>query len=247
VNPPIAGGRGEVGPLIGISTYSVDADWKVWRGHSGLTPRTYTNCVLRCGAVPLLLPAVPAEPSLVERILEPLDGIVLIGGEDVCGVFSGREESEAVHAHHSEERDAFEIALAQSAWERDLPALGICRGAQVLNVARGGTLIEDLPTAGAADYHLLDRGSFNPHPVEFEQGTTVSGLFGPSTVVPSHHHQAIDELGEGLIVSGRAEDSVIESVEAPGKHFFVGVQWHPEEGEDMTIFEALVEATAVRA
>jgi len=247
VSVPSADRRSADGPLIGISSYSVHADWKVWSGESGLTPNTYIDCVLRSGGVPIMLPALPAEPALVERLVEPLDGIVLIGGEDVCGVLSGREETAETHAPHCEARDSFEIALARLAWDRDIPLLGICRGAQVLNVSRGGTLIEDLPSVGASEYHLIERGSFSPHPVEFEQETTVAGLFGPSTDILSHHHQAIDRLGEGLVVTGRAADGVIEAVEAPDRHFCVGVQWHPEEGEDMTIFEALVEATAVRS
>lgn len=234
-------------PVIGISTYSVHADWTAWAGQSALTPRTYVDCVFAAGGLPILLPSLPPEPTLLDRLIDQVDAVVLVGGEDVCGVWSGREEAAEVHATHSDERDAFEIALAKRVWERDVALLGICRGAQILNVSRGGTLIEDLPSSGASPEHLIEWGTFNPHPVDFEEGSLAAGMFGPCAEVPSHHHQAIDALGEDLVVTGRAADSVIESVEAPHKHFLLGVQWHPEEEEDITIFEALVEATAVRA
>lgn len=233
-------------PLVGLSTYSVDADWKAWADNSSLTPNSYVRCLATSGAVPVLLPSLGPAVSAPDRLLDALDAVVLIGGGDVCGRRSGRDEDAAAHAAHSDQRDDFEIALAQGAWERDLPLLGICRGMQVLNVARGGTLIEDLASAGASSEHLIDRGVFNRHAVEFEPGSRAAEMFGPRTVVPSHHHQAVDRLGEGLVTTGVAEDAVIESVEGSGKHFVLGVQWHPEEGEDMTLFEALVEATAVR-
>lgn len=234
-------------PLVAVSTYSVDADWKVWATTASLTPNTYLERLDQAGAVPILLPSRMVSMSRVDQLLDAVQAVVLIGGEDICGVPEGRAEAAEAHAAHNPERDAFEVALAQRAWERDIPLLGICRGMQVLNVARGGTLIENLPGAGTSSEHLIERGVFNSHAVDVSPGTKVSELFGERVLVPSHHHQAVDHLGEGLTVSGRASDSVIEAVEAPTKGFFLGVQWHPEESEDLTLFEALVEATAVRA
>jgi putative glutamine amidotransferase len=234
-------------PVVGISTYSVHADWHVWEGDSMLTPKTYVDCVLRAGGVPVLLACTPDSPELIDEVVERVDAIVLVGGEDVCGVRSAREESEDAHAAHNDERDAFEIALARRAWDVDLPLLGICRGAQVLNVSRGGTLIEDLATSGASAEHLIERGTFNPHAVEFTPGSAAGRLFGSSSVVPSHHHQAIDQVGDDLTVTGRAGDEVVETVEGDSRRFTLGVQWHPEEGQDMTVFEALVDSTGVRA
>lgn len=234
-------------PVIGMSTYAVYADWTAWADHAVLTPRSYVDCLLGAGGVPLLLPPIGPEAGVVDALLDRVDAIVLVGGEDVCGTWSGRTETDEQHAPHSDERDAFEIAIAQSAWERDMPLLGICRGSQVLNVALGGTLIEDLPTAGASREHLLDRGTFNDHKVEIEPGSLGARLYGLEADVPSHHHQAIDSVGEGLLVTGRAPDGVVEIVEAADRTFTLGVQWHPEEGEDMVLFEALVEACGARA
>lgn len=233
--------------MVGISTYAVHADWRVWQGDSMLTPRPYVDCVAGAGAIPLLLACTADSHEMIDGMLARVDAVVLVGGEDVCGVFSGREEDERTHAAHSDERDAFELAVARRAWELDLPILGICRGAQVLNVSRGGTLHEDLPAIGASSEHLIERGTFNPHAVQFAGGSTAERLFGSASVVPSHHHQAIDRVGDGLTVTGRAGDDVVETVEGTSRRFAMGVQWHPEEGEDMTIFEALVESTEVRA
>ena len=236
---------GTAAPVVGITTYGVHADWTVWRDDSVLTPRTYVDAVLAAGGAPLLLPCIAPE-HVVDRYLDLLDAVMLIGGEDICGIHSGREESVEVHAAHSDVRDAFELALARGAWERDLPVLGICRGAQLLNVARGGTIIEDLPGAGASRDHLVERGVFNDHQVALLDGTLGASLLGSSTAVPSHHRQAVDRLGEGLLVSGRAEDGVVEAIEAEERRFVLGVQWHPEEGDDPTLFEALVEAKQTR-
>lgn len=233
-------------PLVGISTYAVYADWQSWKGDSLLTPRTYVDKVVAAGGVPLLLPPQLADQKEVGRLVTILDALVLIGGEDVCGIWSSREETVEDHAHHNIERDTFEVALAQAAWAADLPMLGVCRGAQVLNVSRGGTLIEDLVTAGASDIHRKTRGLFHEHSVSYSDSIPLRGAYDPSALVPSHHHQAVDVLGQGLTVVGVAEDGVIEAVEAPDRHFIVGVQWHPEESSQDLLFPALVDAANAR-
>ena len=234
-------------PVIGISTYSVHADWRSWKGDAALTPRTYLNCVVRSGGIPLLLPNVVPQEDAIDALLCRVDGVVLIGGEDMCGVWSGREEAESQHASHCDERDSFEVTLARRAWERDVPLLGICRGAQVLNVSRGGTLIEDLPMAGASREHLTERGTFNLHEVDLSGGSLAERMYGTTARVPSHHHQAVDRVGEGLMVTGRARDEVVEVIEGSERRFAMGVQWHPEEGADMILFEELVKAAGVLA
>jgi len=230
-------------PVIGVSTYSVFADWKEWADHSALTPTTYLRCLHRAGAAALLIPSLSLGELPVDILLDRVDGIVLIGGEDVCGARSGREESEEVHERHSEERDAFEIEIVQRAWDRDLPILGICRGAQVLNVALGGTVVEDVFEAGGERYHRLDEGSFNNHVVNLDQGSLGSRLYGTTASVPSHHHQAVEVVADDLVVTGTAPDGVIEVVEGLGRKFVIGVQWHPEEGDALVLFEGLVEAS----
>ncbi|GAA1652966.1 hypothetical protein MMUR_29110 [Mycolicibacterium murale] len=198
--------------------------------------------VVAAGGVPLLIPPQVYGLDAVAAVIDGLDALVLIGGEDVCGTWSGRAESDAAHQTHSVERDEVEIALAREAWNYDLPMLGICRGLQVMNVSRGGTLIEDLPSAGASSVHRLTQGTFHSHPVTYDPQYLAKGYFDPDAHVPSHHHQAIDVLGDGLTVVGRADDDVIEAVEAAGKRFVVGVQWHPEEALDNRLFDALVAA-----
>ena len=234
-------------PVIGISTYSVHADWRAWKADAALTPRTYVNRVVHAGGIPLLFPNVVPQEDAINAMLDRVDGVVLIGGEDMCGVWSGREEADSQHAGHCDERDSFEVALARQAWERDVPLLGICRGAQVLNVSRGGTLIEDLPTAGASREHLIERGTFNLHEVDLSSGSLAEHMYGTTARVPSHHHQAVDRTGEGLTVTGRARDEVVEVIEGSERRFAIGVQWHPEEGEDMILFEELVNAAGVLA
>jgi gamma-glutamyl-gamma-aminobutyrate hydrolase PuuD len=228
-------------PIVGLSTYSVRADWGSWSDDAVLAPRSYTRCLSRSGGIPVLL--APAPPAAVDRILDSIDGLVLIGGEDICGRFYGRDEPEEEHeaeGHHIE-RDEFEIRLARGAWSRDMPVLGICRGLQLLNVALNGTLIHDLAGIGASSDHR-DYGTFTPHPVALDPGTKVHELLGPMPDVPSHHHQAIDRLGSGLVATGHSADGVVEAAEAPDKRFAVGVQWHPEEGTEMALFDAFVEA-----
>jgi gamma-glutamyl-gamma-aminobutyrate hydrolase PuuD len=177
-------------------------------------------------------------------VLDRLDGLLVIGGDDLCGEVSGRAEEpdEHLHQRHNPVRDAFEISAVRHAWETDMPVLAICRGIQVLNVALGGSVIRDLFSAGYSQDHRIKRGVFNDHRVTFEPGSRMAELYGDEAHVPSHHHQAIERLAEGLVVSGVSDDRVIEAVEAPDHRFTLGVQWHPEEAEDSVLFDALVEA-----
>jgi anthranilate synthase component 2/putative glutamine amidotransferase len=233
-------------PLIGITTYAEVADWADWPQPVVLSPANYVSCVVAAGGVPVLLPPWSADDSDAAETLERLDGVMLIGGDDVCGEFYGQPEDEGEHVsqRHRPERDAFEIAVARRAWESDLPMLAICRGIQVLNVALGGTLIADVFEAGYDQTHRIRRGVFTNHAVTLEPGSKIHEICGPAADVPSHHHQAIDRLADGLVVSGRSDDGVIEAVEAPERAFIVGVQWHPEEGTDMCLFRALIDQAA---
>jgi putative glutamine amidotransferase len=237
-----AGGARKAVPLVGITTYAEVADWADWPQPVILAPQNYTDCLVAAGASPVLLPPWTAEAAEVGETLGRLDGLVLIGGDDVCGNFYGRSEDLAEHVsqRHNPARDAFEIAAARHAWAADMPLLAICRGLQVLNVALGGTLVPDLFAAGRSRGHRIKRGVFNRHEVAFESGSAVHALYGSATDVHSHHHQAVDRLADGLAVAGTSADGVIEAVEAPGRRFAVGVQWHPEEGEDLALFEAFV-------
>jgi putative glutamine amidotransferase len=233
-----------VRPLIGITTYATDASWGVWRLPAALIPLDYVDAVERAGGRALLVP--PNEDG-AEETLDALDGIVFTGGADVDPALYGAEAHPETDAPERR-RDAGEMALLRAALERDLPTLAVCRGAQLLNVARGGDLVQHLPERVGHDEHKETPGVFSVHPVDVRAGTRLESLLGSGSAVASHHHQSLGRLGEGLVETARAPDGTPEAVEDPGKRFLLGVQWHPEAGEDQGLFDALVEdARAYRA
>jgi len=231
-------------PVIGITTYAQQARWGVWDVPAALIPLAYVESVERAGARPVLVP--PSEEA-VEETLDVLDGIIFSGGADVDPSIYGAEphpETDSPQAH----RDAGELALLRAALERDLPTLAICRGFQLLNVVRGGDLIQHLPEEVGHQAHKEVPGEFSEHPVEVKEGTRLASLIGARSDVTSHHHQAVGRIGEGLVETAWAADGTLEGLEDPSRRFTVGVQWHPEAGEDAAPFEALVEeARAYRA
>jgi len=233
-----------VRPLIGITTYEQPARWGVWDLPAALIPAAYVEAVRRAGGRPVLVP--PSEDG-VDETLDVLDGIVFSGGADVDPSIYGAEphpETDSPQAH----RDAGELALLRAALERDLPTLAICRGLQLLNVVRGGDLIQHLPEEVGHQAHKEFPGEFSEHPVEVKEGTRLASLIGARSDVTSHHHQAVGRIGEGLVETAWAADGTLEGLEDPSRRFTVGVQWHPEAGEDAALFEALVEeARAYRA
>ena len=208
-------------PLIGITTYVVPAAWGHWQLETALIPYDYVRAVERAGGRALL---VPPDADAVDETLDALDGIVFSGGEDI-----GENES----------RDRGELALLQAALERDLPVLAICRGIEVLNVARGGDLVQHLPDVVGHEDHRAVLGAFSEHPVRVDPSSRVGSVSGQ---VKSHHHQAVDRVGDGLRAVAWAEDGTVEALEDPDKPFVVGVLWHPEAGEDQRLFDQLVEA-----
>jgi len=233
-----------VRPLIGITTYEQPARWGVWDLPAALIPAAYVEAVRRAGGRPVLVP--PNEDG-VEETLDVLDGIIFSGGADVDPSIYGAEphpETDRPQAH----RDAGELALLRAALERDLPTLAICRGFQLLNVVRGGDLVQHLPEEVGHQAHKEVPGEFSEHPVEVKEGTRLASLIGARSDVTSHHHQAVGRIGEGLVETAWAADGTLEGLEDPSRRFTVGVQWHPEAGEDAALFEALVEeARAYRA
>jgi gamma-glutamyl-gamma-aminobutyrate hydrolase PuuD len=190
---------------------------------------------------------VPPSEDGVEETLQALDGLLLSGGSDLDpGLYEQdpHEETSGIH----EMRDRAELALLEAALERDMPVLAICRGSQVLNVARGGDLVQHLPEVVGDEKHKHTPGTFADHDVTLEDGTRLGSLLGDRAPVKSHHHQGIGRLGEGLRVAAHAEDGTVEAVEDPNRRFVVGVQWHPEASDDARLFEELVrEAAQFRA
>jgi gamma-glutamyl-gamma-aminobutyrate hydrolase PuuD len=231
-------------PLIGITTYLTRARFGAWEEDSALVPADYVRAVERAGGRALLVP--PSDDG-VEETLDALDGIVFSGGSDLDPATYGQEPHHATGGIH-EERDRAELALLQAALARDLPVLAVCRGSQLLNVARGGDLVQHLPDVVGDEKHKELAGEFAEHGVAIEPETKLGGLIGEHAPVKSHHHQGFGRLGGGLRESARADDGTIEALEDPSRRFALGVLFHPEEGEDAALFRALVaEATAYRA
>jgi len=233
-----------VRPVIGITTYAQEASWGVWRLPAALIPLDYVDAVERAGGRPVLIP--PSEEGVGET-LDTLDGIVFSGGADVDPSLYGAEPHPETDTPQAR-RDAGEMALLEAALERDLPTLAICRGFQLLNVARGGDLVQHLPDAVGNEEHKQVPGVFAEHQVEVKDGTRLAAMVGARSDVTSHHHQGIGRVGAGLVETAWARDGTLEGVEDPSLRFLVGVQWHPEAGEDEALFENLVEeARAYRA
>jgi gamma-glutamyl-gamma-aminobutyrate hydrolase PuuD len=224
-------------PLIGITTYAQPARWGVWDLPAALVPLEYVDAVERAGGRAVLLP--PSEDG-VDETLDVLDGIVFSGGADVDPARYGAEAHPETDAPQAR-RDAGELALLEAALARDLPTLAICRGFQLLNVARGGDLVQHLPETVGSDEHKQVPGEFAVHPVEVKEGSRLASIVGAGPAVTSHHHQALGRVGDGLVECAWAADGTLEAVEDPDLRFAVGVQWHPEAGEDDALFAALVE------
>jgi putative glutamine amidotransferase len=223
-------------PVIGITSYAQDARWGVWHLPAALVPLAYVDAVERAGGRALVVP--PAEED-IEQTLDALDGIVFSGGADVDPSHYGADAHPETDVPQTR-RDAGELALLRAALERDMPTLAICRGFQLLNVARGGDLVQHLPETVGHDVHKQVPGEFAVHPVEVKKGSRLASIVGGGSDVTSHHHQALGSVGEGLVECAWAADGTLEAVEDPSLRFAVGVQWHPEAGEDAALFEALV-------
>ena len=234
-------------PLVGICAAVEQARFGAWDQSAVLIPRGYTDAVQRAGGLPLLLPPddeVAEHPGL---LLDRLDGLMLAGGRDIDPLTYGARPDPHT-TEPSPERDRFELALASTALERDMPLLGVCRGMQMLNVACGGTLLQHVERE-QLKRHRHTPGVFADHEVDLASGSLAARAAGGERVsVRSHHHQAIGELGEGLVATGRSpEDGLVEAVELPSKRFVLGVLWHPEEDEASGVIGALVDAAASAA
>jgi gamma-glutamyl-gamma-aminobutyrate hydrolase PuuD len=232
-------------PLVGITTYAEqEVSWGAWKAPAALIPLAYVDAIERAGGRALL---VPPSADGVDETLDALDAVLFSGGGDVDPAAYGADlhpETGGVSAA----RDRGELALLGAALERDMPVLAVCRGSQVLNVARGGDLVQHLPEVVGHEQHRHTPGVFADHSVTVEPASLLGGVVGGRAPVKSHHHQAFGRIGEGLKEVAWAEDGTIEGLEDPSRTFAVGVLWHPEEGEDFALFERLVEeARAYRA
>jgi putative glutamine amidotransferase len=246
----------EARPVLGLTTYLQRAQTGVWDVDASFLPAIYIDGVNRGGATAMLLPPQPGGTEAADRILDGIDGLIITGGRDVNPESYGSQRHPTTDEPMGE-RDSWEFALLNAALRRGMPVLGICRGAQVLNVARGGTLVQDIPSElpDAIPHEVRDTPFTIAHDVWVSEGTLLHTLLreridGDACPVNSRHHQAVQKVGSGLVVSATAPDGVIEAVEDPSKRFCVGVQWHPENfyrtGEFRALFEAFIAAAQER-
>jgi putative glutamine amidotransferase len=230
-------------PVIGICTPLEHARWGAWEDDVALLPRAYLVQVQRAGGMPVLFAPDPTVTEDPDELLDRVGALILAGGADVEPALYGAERRPATQTTFPE-RDAFEIALTRRALERDIPFLGICRGMQLMNVARGGTLHQHLPDDMGHEDHRRVIGSFDQadHDVRLEPGSLAARAAGEKVhATKSHHHQGVDRLGEGLRITGWAEmDDLPEAIEDPACRFALGVQWHPEADEGSGVIAALV-------
>jgi putative glutamine amidotransferase len=240
------GRRTATAPIVGITTYLEQARTGVWDVRSAVLPQVYLNSVTDAGGIAVLLPPQPLTPDAVDRVLGSVDALVLSGGADVDPALYGQDPHERTSEPRSD-RDEWELALLRGAIERDLPFLAICRGAQLLNVALGGTLHQHLPDVVGSERYQPGGGVFGPVDVTVSGPSLLADVLGGEAAgltVQCYHHQALDRVARGLAVTAVSEDGVVEAVELPAARFGVGVQWHPEEdAADRRLFAALVAAT----
>jgi gamma-glutamyl-gamma-aminobutyrate hydrolase PuuD len=230
-------------PLIGLTAYREHASWGVWHTQAALLPHNYVDLLTQAGGVPVLLPL--SEDDAAASIVAALDGLVLTGGPDIEPVRYGAAPDPYAERFQSD-RDTWESALLAEALRVDLPVFGICRGMQLINVHCGGTLVQHLPEHLGHQEHRRVLGSFDgaDHDVALKSGSLAAQAAGEvDHATKSHHHQGIDRLGDGLLVSGESTlDDLPEALELPGRRFVLGVQWHPEADTASKVIRAFVEA-----
>ena len=230
--------------MIGICAVRERARWAFWDQTAHLVADTYVEALRSSGALTVLLPVDPRAP---EGLLDRIDGLLLIGGADLDPRSYGAEPADAVEATYSD-RDAFEIGLTREALARNMPYLGICRGMQLLNVALGGTLVQDLVDEDGVATHRRIVGTFdgNEHDIELEEGSLAARALGETLHIGRcHHHQAVDRIGDGLRVTGRSRpDGVPEALETDDGSWVLGVQWHPEASDKRALFHSFAEAAS---
>ncbi len=226
-------------PLIAISSYVEQARWSLWNTEAALVPQVFVEAVQRAGGFALLLPPDASfAAGGAEQVLAAVDGLLLTGGPDVDASLYGQQAAPE-HEGSRIERDQSELALINAAIEADLPLLAVCRGMQLLNVARGGTLIQDLPK-----HHRPNPGSFegSEHDVRLADGSLAAAVAGELVhSAMQHHHQGVELVGEGLTVTGWAvDDDLPEAIEMKDRRFMLGVQWHPEADPTSPVIGAFV-------
>ena len=233
-------------PIIGLTTYLTPGQMTIYDGELAVLPAQYVEAITQAGGIAVLLPPQVVTGGEAGRIIGRLDGLLVTGGADINPARYVQDKNP--HTQDSEDlRDSFEDALLAQALKAGLPVLGICRGAQMLNVHLGGTLHQHLPEVVGHDRYRVGDGVFHPEEMTLTEGTRLHRLFDGHSSVQGHvyHHQAIDEVAPSLTVSAHGFDGTIQGVELPGSSFCVAVQWHPEENlSDIRVFNGLIEAAS---
>lgn len=225
-------------PLIGITTDLERARWGKWDMQVDLLPATYSDAVARAGGAPVL---IPLRAGLDGGLARRLDGLILSGGPDIAAERYGAEPHEAMREIRYE-RDEAELGLLREFLSTGRPIVAICRGTQLLNVFRGGTLVQHLPEIlSGANHHGPEQRPL-VHEVALQPASRIAAILGPRVQARCNHHQAVQRAGTGVRVVGHANDGVIEAIELDDHPFAIGVQWHPETSHDGRLFEALVAA-----
>ena len=227
-------------PIVGITTYAENAAWGAWNVPTALVPLTYVRSLERAGARPLLVP--PSEDA-IDETLDALDGLVFSGGADLDPASYGADPHPQTNGIRPE-RDRAELALMEAALARDMPILAVCRGLEIMNVLRGGDLVQHLPEVVGDEKHKHTPGVFADHEVSVAGESRLARVLGERAPVKSHHHQGVGRVGDGLVETAWAEDGTVEGLEDPEQRFALGVLWHPEEDEGAALFRALVEEAA---
>jgi putative glutamine amidotransferase len=229
-------------PVIGITCDFELVRWGMWERRAVLAPAVYVDAVVRADGRPVLVPPM-AEGA--EQTVAALDGLILSGGVDVEAERYGRQRHPET-SRTRPERDAGELALLAEAERQDLPVLGICRGIELICVARGAALEQHLPDtdpkSGGETVHQGAPGQYVQHDITVVEGSLLASIIGTARAVSSYHHQAPAHPGRGLVAVAYAPDGTLEAVEDPERDFYLGVLWHPEFDGQIELFDALVAA-----
>jgi putative glutamine amidotransferase len=231
-------------PIIGITGELEAARWGNWIREAVVSAVSYTRAVERAGGTPVILPPVPA--SSVPVLISALNGLVLTAGRDVDPSLY----NEAAHEQTDipdHRRDRFELILTRAAIDADLPFLAIGRGMHILNVARGGTITQHLPDRIGNDSHKPDPVKMTTHDLQITAASKLGRLLGETAQVPAAHHQAVNQIGSGLLTVAWTPDQVVEALELQGHRWGLGVQWSPEDSDDLRLFETLVSVATAAA
>jgi gamma-glutamyl-gamma-aminobutyrate hydrolase PuuD len=246
-----AKGEPSLRPRIGISAYWRPASFGPWIDmHACMVPSRYVEGVSTAGGTPLLIPPDPAIADDPSSVLDAIDGLVLVGGDDIDPATYGAAPGPTTDPPNVR-RDRAELSLLRGAVARDMPVLGVCRGVQIMNIVYGGDLVQEIADVVEDPRpHRPRLGEFGRHAIEVRGGLLRELVGGRIDGIHSHHHQGLGRIGQGLVVTAEAPDGTPEALEDPDKTFCVGVLWHPEEDHDgggRPLFEALVARARQRA